>query len=324
MSVYSFEADDSTAVLKGQLEICRSRFESLVGDRVGNDRPLRIFVFGKRDSFDAFFKWAFLYGSNLDGMYVPWSTPTISMTTELPAYPLADPARVTRVLLSYFILDTYKKSPSPFWVQTGLAHVVAGGGDERELARLNRKMLAALSRGTSLGTAELFQVKPSTLVTLVRDWEDFNKFRRYAQLIDQSCSVVEFLCSERERLEPFLAFLKERSSKASMENVFQLHFGYGFDMLLERWRSWVLSRGIGSHQPPPSDARDALLETVVPIILDHQADQEERIQAIREMGRAGYVLGADALIEVLALDHLIPSQEVIWALESISGLAIGA
>jgi|SRR5271157_201036 len=323
VSVYFFGADDSTTMLKSQMEICRSRFESLVGDSVENDRPLRFFVFGKRDSFDVFFRWAFLYGSNLDGMYVPWSTATISMTTEFQAHRLADPERVTRVLLSYFILDAYKKSPTPFWLQTGLSHVVARGGDERELARLNRKMLAALSRGTSLGGADLFHVKPRSIVTLVRDWQDFNKFSRHMQLIDQSCSVVGFLCSERDRLERFRAFLREPTRKSPIEEVFQRHFGYGFDMLLERWRSWVSGRGIGSHQPPPSDICDALLERVIPIVQDHGADQLERIQAIREMGRTGYVLGADALIEVLGRDDQIPTEEVVWSLESISGLALG-
>jgi len=171
VSVYVFGPNDPTSMLKGQMEICRSRFESLVGESVENDRPLRFFVFGKRDSFDAFFRWAFLYGSNLDGMYVPWSRPTISITTEFPAHRLADLERVTRVLLSYFILDTYKKSPSPLWVQMGLANVVACGRDEMELARLNRKMLAALSRGTSLGSADLFHANSRSIITLVRDWQ---------------------------------------------------------------------------------------------------------------------------------------------------------
>lgn len=111
--VYVFGADDPTSMLKGQWEICRRRFESLVGERLEDDRPLRFFVFGRRNSFDAFFKWAFLYVSNLDGMYVPWSRATISITTEFSAHRLADPERITRVLLSYFNLDSYRKSPSP-------------------------------------------------------------------------------------------------------------------------------------------------------------------------------------------------------------------
>ena len=41
------------------------------------------------------------------------------------------------------------------------------------------------------------------------------------------------------------------------------------------------------------------------------------------MGRAGYVAGADALIGLLGTDDTIPSEEVVWALEAISGLALG-
>ena len=256
-------------------------------------------------------------------MYVPWSTPTISVTTEFPAHRLADPERVTRVLLSYFLLDTYRKSPSPLWLQAGLANAVACGGDEPELARLNRKMLAALSRGTSLGTADLFHANPRAVGTLVRNWQEFNNFSRHTQLIAQSWSVVEFLCSEEQRRERFLAFLRERTSKAQIEEVFQRHFGYGFESVLERWRSWVLGRGIGSHEPPPSDFRDALLMRVIPLVQDHEADPMQRIQAVREMGRAGYLLGADALIEVLGKHDDIPAEEVVWSLESISGLTLG-
>jgi len=84
-----------------------------------------------------------------------------------------------------------------------------------------------------------------------------------------------------------------------------------------------LGRGIGSHVPPPSDICEALLERVIPIVLDHDADQLERIQAIREMGRAGYILGSDALIELLGDHDEIPAEEVVWCLESISGLALG-
>ena len=62
---------------------------------------------------------------------------------------------------------------------------------------------------------------------------------------------------------------------------------------------------------------------MIPIVQNHQADRLERIQAIRDLGRSGYVLGADALIEVLAKDDQIPAEEVTWALQSISGLALG-
>ncbi len=323
ISVYIFGPDDPTSMLESQLEICRDQFEWLVDEQLEVKRPPRFFVFGSRASFNEFFRCVFFYRSNLDGMYIPWSTSTISITTEFPAYRLADPERLTRVLLGYYFLDSYRKGRTPLWLQVGTANLVACGGDEMELARLNRKMLAALSRGTALGTADLFHLNPTSIITLVRDWQDFKKFSRYTQLIAQSWSVVEFLCSQQQGLEQFRAFLGGRSSKAPIEEVFNHHFYYGFEILLERWRSWVLNRGIGLHESPPLDIRDALLGRLIPMVQDHEANQLERIQAIREMGRSGYVLGADALIEALRSDDQIPAEEVVWSLESISGLALG-
>ena len=323
VSVHVFGASDPTMMLKCQWEICRRRFESLIGEPLEVDRPLRCFVFGKRNSFDAIFKWAFLYVGNLDGMYVPWSRATISITTDFPDHRLPDLERTTRVLFTYYYLESHRKSPSPLWVQTGISHVVASGGDEMESARLNRKMLAALSRGDSLGTADLFHISPRSMVKLLRDWRDFDNFSRLGQLITQSCSVVEFLCSRPERLERFRAFLKEPTKKSRIEEAFQRHFDHGFEVLLEQWRLWVRDRGIGSHRPPPDHIRDALMERVIPIVEDKGANTLERIQAIREMGKAGYVLGADALIDLLSEDDQIPAKEVVRSLELISGLALG-
>jgi hypothetical protein len=117
--------------------------------------------------------------------------------------------------------------------------------------------------------------------------------------------------------------LGDRAAKSRTEDVFQRHFDHNLATLLERWRSWVLGRGIGSHGTPPPDIRDALMERVIPIVQDEGANAMERIQAVREMGRTGYVLGADALIEVLSNDDQIPAKEVVWSLESISGVAMG-
>jgi hypothetical protein len=83
-SIYVFGPNDPTTMLKEQMEICRSRFEWLVEERPDPERPLRVFAFGERAAFDRFFQWAFLFRSNLDGMYVPWSMPTIVTATEFP------------------------------------------------------------------------------------------------------------------------------------------------------------------------------------------------------------------------------------------------
>jgi hypothetical protein len=326
VSVYVFGPNDPTTMLKGEMQTCQGRFESLVGEPVEIERPLRVLVFGKRSAFETFFRWAFLYHGNVDGFYIPWATVTITITTEFPPCNLADPQRVARVLLTYFLLDSHRKRPSPPWLQLGIANLLACGSDREELSRLNRKMLAAISRGAQLGTADLFAVQPRAMASLMRDWQDHGKFAHSNQLSTQSWSLVEYLCGREapiERQIQFRAFLVDRSSKEPREKIFERHFGFGFDSLLEGWRVWVQDRGIGVHQLPPDHIRDALRECVIPTIQDYRANPLERIQAIREMGRAGYALGADTLIDLLGNDAQIPDEEIIWSLESISGLALG-
>jgi hypothetical protein len=322
VSIHFFGPGDPTPMLKGQMDTCRNRFESLVGHSFETERPLRILAFARRTALEAFLQRALLFSGNLDGMYIPWSMATIALSTELPPYRNTGLDRVVRQLFLYFLLDSYKQRPSPLWLQTGIANHLACGGDLSELARLNRRMLAASARGSLLGTADLFQANPKAMIKLVRDWQDHCNFAAYTQFASQSWSLVEFLRGHHEGGERFRSFLAEVSPKASQEELLEQQFGCGFDALLSRWQEWVIRRGPGAHECPPPDVREILVEAAIPTALDLHADPLDRIQAIREIGKAGYVLGADALIKLLGDDDETHREEVIWSLEAISGLAL--
>ena len=66
-----------------------------------------------------------------------------------------------------------------------------------------------------------------------------------------------------------------------------------------------------------------MLHRILPIIRDRQADRGLRIRAIRELGRVGFVLGGDTLIELLREGGGIAKVEVLWALTQVSGMAWG-
>jgi hypothetical protein len=323
VTVHVFGQVDPTLMLKGQMETCKKRFESLLGQSLEDDRPLRIFVFAKRNAFEAFLRKALLFPGNMDGMYIPWSTATIAITTEVPSYRLTSTDKVVRCLLSYFFLYTYVKRPTPLWLQMGIALHLACGGEASELARLNRKMLAASSRGTLLGTTDLFHAEPRAMIKLVRDWQQHDNFTRYTQFASQSWSLVEFLRGHDEAGQRFRSLLENLGPQASLEELLQQQFGYGFDTLLDHWRQWIARRGIGYHDPPEPEIRDILVEGTIPAALALDASPLDQIQAIREMGKAGYVLGADALIKLLGEDDEALREEVVWSLEAISGLALG-
>jgi hypothetical protein len=324
VSVHVFGAGEPTAMLKDQVETCRRRFESLLGEPVGLDQPLRVLVFGKRHSFDAFMRRGLLFCGNVDGMYIPWSTRTVAITTDVPEFRLNELDRVVRTLVSHHNLDTLRGRPSPLWLSTGVARLVACGGDPHELASLNRRMLAALERPSVLGATELFQANPRAMLSLAKEWQDLGQFTRYVQFSDQSWSIVEFLCCEPERQSGFRGYLREVRMEDSHEGVFSRHFGSGFDGLLRDWAAWVVARGVGCHIAPPPHVREALVDRVIPIASDPRAATLTRVQAIRELGRAGYSLGADALIELLAGESRVPAAELVAALEAIAGSAHGA
>lgn len=325
-SVHVFGPGDPVPMLRDQMEACRGRFEELLGAPIPAEAPFRVFAFGTREAFDAFYRRLSLSWCNLDGVYVPWSTRTLVFTTEFPAYRLADPERLLRVLLTYHHLDAFKKVATPRWLQAGLGYALACGGDEDELSRLHRRMRASLARRGTLGSADLFHARPSTIVKLARDWQEHGSFARYTQFVDQSWSVVEYLrdvAAAEGAPGRFLGVLSEIGAAGRDEEVLLRHYGCGFDGLLERWRGWVGGHVNEVHGPPPSRMRDALLERVLPIVRDREAEPIDRVQGIREMGRTGYVLGADALIEMLGVEDLVSEEELVWALEAISGLALG-
>jgi hypothetical protein len=66
-----------------------------------------------------------------------------------------------------------------------------------------------------------------------------------------------------------------------------------------------------------------LILEVIPTIRNTQAPVSDRVHAIRLMAAEGYALGADTLIDLLRTGGEIPGEDLVWALEAISGLSLG-
>jgi hypothetical protein len=325
ITVWSYGAIDGVPMLTEQLETTRSRFEFLLGRRVEVRQRLRILCFEKRRAFEAFHARTFPVLGNLDGIYLPGRARTITVSAEVVRYRFAEPERTARSLFAYYFVESTKGFLPRPWVRLGLSSVLAGGPDAGELARLNRKMIASMSRGT-LFDAALFRVKARTLMKWTRGLYSHESFKRFSQLQSQSRSVIEYLGgapADDERRERFRSFFNDLRARGRDEEAFARHFGYGFEPLLEDWRKWVSAQGVGTYEAPPPHAEHALLEQVIPTIRDRRARVMDRIQAVRSMGQTGHALGADVLIDLLEDGDGIPKEEVVWALESISGMALG-
>jgi hypothetical protein len=318
---------DPAPMLRKQGESARSRFASLVGETATDPSPLRVFCFHDRGAFEAFHARIGL-GKGItrqDGLYIqrPWGIATLCIG-ESPRR-VTDPEATARSLFGFALMEeAFGSLPAP-WLQLGISKALARSAHAFEPIHLNRKMLAAIGRGATW-SEDLFHPSPMPYIKLLRRPDDPGSYQKSDQFAEQSASIVEYLCGDRapgERKAAFRDFLMDKTSVGRQEESFFQRFGFGFGSLLDSWREWVLDQGIGPHEPPPGPTRDALLHRLLPVIADGLARRSDRIMALREWARLGFVLGADILIGQLREGGDIPKEEIAWALSMASGMALG-
>jgi hypothetical protein len=317
---------DPTSMVLEQMETSRRRFERLIAGPLEALPPVRILVFDERRAFLAYHRNLIAPMAQLDGAYTPRPARSITLTTEDIRSRLHDLETTIRALFGWYFLEAHKGSLPATWLQVGISSALAHDPDSDSRRHLNRRMRVALSRGTALGAGELFPLSLRELVRRVRHLADHDTFARLTQLRGQCWSLVEYLAGAEapaDRVGRFRSFLSDLQARGSQEEVFEHHFGHGFGGLLERWQAWVQQQGLGSDPLPPPVIRAALLERLIPLIRDRGEKAQDRVLAIREMGSAGYPLGADALIELLREGDDRFTADAAWALESISGLNFG-
>ena len=296
-------------------------------DEPAETPPVRVLVFDARSAFVAFHRNLIPDMGQVDCLYAGRPTRSITLVTEVTRFRLHDLPRSFRSGFALYFLESYKRFLPPYWLQSGIRHSLSWGPGVDARVHLNRSMKVALSSGTVLGAAELFPPIPvRELLRQLRAQSDHASFARLAQFRSQGWSVFEFLAGPEappDRLGKFRSFLSDLKATGSQEAAFERHFGHGFEALLEDWRAWVLEQSLGNDPIPPREIRAAILERVVPTIRDRSKKAQDRIQAMRALGSAGYAVGADTLIDVLEEgdERFIPTTT--WALESISGLTLG-
>jgi hypothetical protein len=312
-------------LLMEQMESTRSGLESLMGRKIGSPPFLRILCFRKRSGFEAFVRPFTAHVSHfmrtVDGLYFPQRVRIATLCEEELPHHVSDQAKTARSLFCLCFLEALPGSSLANWAKEGISKSLTAAVDD--LARLNRKMLASLSRGTVFG-ARLFEINDQDILKPMKSWDDHHNFEKMDQFQAEAWSVFEYLGGTQapeSRRECLRAFLADKRAKARPAKVFERHFGFGLDRLVESWQQWVQEQGIGTFAPLPPHIEEALRNRLIPLVENREANREDRILAVRHMGSQGYVLAGGALIGLLGHDDAIPRDEIIWALEAISGMA---
>ncbi len=310
-----------------RMEATYKRLEVLLGKSGTSLPPVRVFCFDNRAAFDAFHRpfflthWAFF--KSLDGVYFASRHRLVTVCTDSVPYRVVIPEAMIQWVTAFYLSRlTLQKTPQS-WLIDGTSRLAAADADLRSaMHRINRALLA---RGTTFGTS-LFQVKPTDVWRYMQRWDEYGYFERLQQYGAESWSLVEFLAGARapdERREQFRALLNDPEAKKEHEKAMWRHFGFGFADLVARWRQWANEQCAGRFALPEPRIRQGLLERVIPLIEDRQANGKERLLAIRYVGSAGQVMAAGALIDLLSGDDTVPKEEVVWALEAIAGVSYG-
>ncbi len=327
MTVWYSGPDDPLPMLREQIETGRRRFDALTGEATPAEKSHRVLVFHDRTAFLRFHQRiaAGLDFTTFDGLYLGHPAHVWTLCTSTAIGRITDPERTVRSLAGYALLESTWGRRPPAWLQSGLSRAVSNGDDCDGLARLNRKMLASMSGGTTL-SVEIFSMTLNVLTRLLRNSNEPRQYQKFQQFHFQAWSMLVFLSgadAAHDSRKPLGAFLRDPRSKRDQEEALRAHFGRGYAPLLEGWRQWVLDQGIGTYEPPPDRIRDGLIQRVLPVIRDRQAKRGDRIASIRYWAGEGFVLGADALIDLLHDPGDIPKEDVVWALGMVSGLSWG-
>jgi hypothetical protein len=312
-------------MLSAEEATVRGRAAAMFGEAVEARVPFRVLCFHRRNALVAYHRQKATNLWNVDGLYLEAPVRTVTLTTEVLPYRLSTPESTARTLLAMVVIEDFKRSPLPAWLHQGLLRALARDDERADFDRLNRRMLAALTVGQAFGP-DLFRMGVKEVFRLLQNWQHLDTYARLVQLVGQCRSIVEYLGGDdapEDRRARFRAFVKELRPKEPDEPAFERHFGHGYGRLLEDWSAWVRGRGVGVHAPAPPDVCQAIVGRIVPIVRDRRARVLDRILAVRELGRAGFATGSDALIELLRDPGDVPVEEVLWALRSISGLDLG-
>jgi hypothetical protein len=326
LTVFGFGDLDPVPILTDQWTRTRGSFERFTGEQLSVIRPTRVITFSDHCHFVAFLRGLGADAWSLEGIFAAGRPRSLLIVLRSDPHRLTDTPVIVRRLATYCLIDTLNGFLPRSWLLQGVANCVASSGGAADFARLNRKNILALNQRTAF-RAELFRLTRGKYAKLLFQSRTFDSHKKCVQINAQSWSVVEYLAGARasaDRRTAFQAFFKALPRRGDGESLFKQHFGYGYDKLLDDWAESVRSQGLGTHQPPPAAVQAVIQDRVIPTIWNHRAKIMDRVQAVRDMGQMGWAFGAESLIELLRRNEDFPRREVVWALESISGLPYGA
>jgi WD40 repeat protein len=323
ITAYFFGTPRLEAHFEQDLAMVRNRLETLLGE-VAWPPHVPAFCFQSQQEFDDYLGRKL----PLSAVYSPaWWARQLALC-ERSAYGAVDPCELLRTLLGYLLLWHHKGFRTPHWLTSVVNAYVTHGDDSAHLARVHRRLAVELDRsGTLAPLPHTLSDKDYVQIVLARNQRE--AFRRQQVYSDVCASLAAYLTDEDGRRARFGQFLRRLTRRAPIGEALHRDVGCGVEQLLDDWQAWLRRQlteentATSAPTTPADWVRRQIVEDFVPILLDPAADLELRCRTARSLGTAGSLVGAEALIKLLADGPEDLRQDALWSLEAIAGRRLG-
>lgn len=262
------------------------------------------------------------------GAFVPNQRPPLAaVCEELAVSHLQAPLDQFRSAIALLLVHQQVGGFLAAWPATTLS-ILLGRSSEygHNLAASLRRMRVRLAREPGYDPKELLDLSSNELGNLRLKSESAEGFYPTVEALDLYSTLAEFLRGEEAdeaRSAKVVAWLAQARPADDPRKTFEQHVGLSAENLLAEWRVWIMSRPLIESLPPSPPKRVAISRVVNRLRLDQEATTAERSRMVRLLGHSGHIFGAGVLMELLADSACRFRGDVIWSLESISGLALG-
>jgi len=323
ITAYFFGAPTLEANFGRDLAIVRRRLETLLGD-LAEAPDVPAFCFASQDEFNVYLA----RNAPLSAVYSPpwWCRQLI--LCQRPGHSIADPRELLRTLLGYLLLWNHKGFRTPYWITSVVNAYAVYGDDAAHLAAVHRRLAVELAREETTLTPLPLELDDKQYVKLVMKRDQREPLRKTLLYSDICASLSGYLLGDGQRRRRFGDFLQGLTRRDGVEEALRREYGCGVERLFEDWLTWFRqgiaegSLDTSTYETPTECERQQIAEDVVPLVLNPDADLDLRCRAARNLA-GGSLLGAEALIGLLADAPDELRQDVLWSLEAIAGRRFG-
>lgn len=301
-----------------------AEFASIFGEPPRAGQQLRVLVFRDHSGFIQYSKSEALVGRNANGWYSERPCARVIVSHEVPIAPWNTFHRILARELARHFMRTSFPGWLPYWCDMGLYQrlPMRRFASQRAPGTMIRFLQAEQPNGTLIAPADLEHWLSNWSNAIENDQNGIATAMFGARYHDQCEFVVQELFDRNPNIFQLLCEERKRSQSETFDVQFERVVGTPIQDFMASAFGSLAMRSVPPHAPAPADVRQQIDSVMLPKFSNPDTRSELPF-VILAMGRAGYVYGADALVQTLNSDDFNLRDCARFSLRSIAGTDLG-